>query len=232
MRIVVNHLTRMRPTRICVAGIDEKGRSVRPVLDGQQLGRSLLQNEGGPFSLGAVVDLGRPRPRPVAPEVEDVVFDPRSTAVAERLDDAAFLRVLGAVAATSLRAVFGPELVKKSGTAAAVPQSSGNASLGVLRIRGAELLLQTRYEKPDLRVHFTDPDFGDLRIKVTDLRLWEDDHVTPAAANIERIAGMLDDCFLAVGLSRPFKVSSYEGIWHWLQINNVFPVADPLWERE
>jgi len=222
----------MKAPYICVAGVDGQGRSVRPVLAGQQLGRSLLVSEGGPFALGAVVDLGRPRPRPVVPEVEDVVFDPQLTTVEGHLDDATFVDVLGAVAANSLGTVFGSELVKKSGTAAAVPQGSGNASLGVIRIHGAELVLQTRYDRPDLRVHFTDPDFGDLRIKVTDLRLWEDDHATPATANIERIEGKLEDCFLAVGLSRPFAVSSYDGVWHWLQVNNVFPVADPLWERE
>jgi len=222
----------MSGPHICVAGVDGQGRSVRPVLDRSRLRRSLLRSEGGPFALGVVVDLGRPRPRPVAPEVEDVVFEPWSTAVAGRLDDAGFLRVLDVVAANSLRAVFGPELVRMSGTAAAVPEGSGNASLGVLRVRGADLVALTRYDRPDLRVHFTDPDFGDLRIKVTDLRLWEDDHVTPATVNIERIEGMLEDCFLAVGLTRGFQVSSYEGVWHWLQINNVFPVADPLWERE
>ena len=71
------------------------------------------------------------------------------------------------VAADSLRAVFGPELVSMSGTAAAVPQGSGNASLGVLRVRGAELVAPRRDDRSDLRVHFTDPDFGDLRIRAS-----------------------------------------------------------------
>ncbi len=232
MPVVIVHLTRMRSPHICVAGVDDQGRAVRPVLEGQQLRRSHLVSAGGPFALGAAVDLGPTRPRPIVPEVEDVVFDPQLTTLVRHLDDAAFSSVLDAAAARSLRAVFGPDLVQKSRTAAAVPQGSGTASLGVLRVRGARLVLQAGYERPDLRVHFTDPDFGDLRIKVTDLRLWGDDHETPATANIERIEGMLDDCYLAVGLSRPFKVSSYEGVWHWLQINNVFPVANPLWERE
>ncbi len=229
MRIVVNHLTRMKSPYVCVAGVDGQGRSIRPVLDRQQLGRSLLATAGGPFSLGAVVDLGSPRPRPVGPEVEDVVFDPRRTTVAGRLDDAAFLGLLDDVAADSLPEVFGPDLVKLSQTAVAVPEGLGLASLGVLRSRGIEIVLQDRSAEPDLRIHFTDLDFGTLEIKTTDLRLWEEDHTSPSMANIKEIAGMLENCFLAVGLSRPFEVSTYGGSRHWLQVNNIFPVASPLW---
>ncbi len=101
-----------------------------------------------------------------------------------------------------------------------------------MRVKNAKIVLRTNHGKPDLRVHFVDPVFDSLAIKVTDLRLWQSDQATPAEANIERIKNALDDCYLAVGLSRAFPVSSYEGVWHWLQVNNVFPVADSLWARE
>lgn len=232
MRIAVNHLTRMRAPYVCVAGVDESGRSIRPVLLNERLPRSLLVSEGGPFRLGAVVDLGDPQPKPVAPEVEDVVFNPLPTQVVGHLDDDEFRGLLEEGAQDSLRSVFGPAIVAKSSTAAAVPQHTGTASLGVLRINEAKLTVQSSFGKPDIRVHFTDRDFGGLAIKVTDLRLWEADQVTPATEEIERIQNALDDCFLAVGLSRAFSVSSYEGVWHWLQINNVFPSGNPLWTRE
>ena len=140
--------------------------------------------------------------------------------------------MLGRVTADSLRAIFGPDIARMSGTAAAVPQFSGSASLGVLRLDGARLSVETRYDPPAIRVHFTDPDLGSLAIKVTDLRLWESDHASPAIANIKRIENALDDCYLAVGLSRALRVTNYEGVWHWLQINNVFPTSDPLWALE
>lgn len=232
MRITVNHLTRMTSPFICVAGVDSAGRSVRPVLSGEQLSRSLLTSQGGVFQLGAVVDIGDPRPMPVVPEVEDVAFNPRTTRTVEHLDSSEFREVLDQVVVDDLRSIFGPAIERKSGTAAAVPQGAGIASLGVLRGGDAKLTVKTRFGKPEIRVHFTDPDFGELAIKVTDLRLWEDDQVTPATANVERIKDALDGCYLAVGLSRAFAVSSYEGMWHWLQINNVFPADDPLWARE
>ena len=232
MRITVNHLTRMSPPFVCVAGANSVGDSIRPVLSSGQLPRSLLTSQGGPFRLGAVVDIGKPRPRPVVPEVEDVVFDPRRTRTVEHLDGSEFRQVLDGITGASLRSIFGPPIVRKSRTAAAVPQYSGSASLGVLRADGAKLTVETRFDPPAIRVHFTDPDLGALAIKVTDLRLWESDQVTPAIASIKRIENALDECHLAVGLSRARRVSSYEGVWHWLQINNVFPAGDPLWARE
>ncbi len=232
MRITVNHLTRMRPPYVCVAGVDSARRSIRPILSNNRLPRSLLASEGGLFRLGAVVDLGDPRPRPVAPEVEDVRFDPSRTRVVAHVDAAGFRGVLDEVVAGSLRSIFGSTIQRMSGTAAAVPQHTGTASLGVLRVDNAELTVETRYEPASVRFHFDDSDLGTLAIKVTDLRLWEEDQVTPASTNIQRIENVLDDVYVAVGLTRAFAVSSYEGVWHWLQVNNVFPASDPLWARE
>lgn len=232
MRITVNHLTRMSSPFVCVAGVDQSRHSIRPVLAGGRLPRSLLVSQGGPFRLGAVVNIGDPRPRPVVPEVEDVAFNPRRTRAVGDLDADEFGDLLNDVADDSLRSIFGSAIVRKSSTAAAVAQHTGTASLGVLRTKDVEITVQTSFGKPDVRVRFTDPDLGALAIKVTDLRLWEVDQVTPAGEEIERIQKALDNCFLAVGLSRAFSVSTYDGVWHWLQINNVFPSGDPLWARE
>ena len=60
MRIVVNHVTRMTGSRICVAGIDTVTyRHVRPVTGPRNpLTRELLRDNGGPFGAGALVDIG------------------------------------------------------------------------------------------------------------------------------------------------------------------------------
>ena len=160
------------------------------------------------------------------------MFNPGRTRVVQHLDADEFRDLLNDAAQDSLRSIFGPAIVRKSETAAAVPKHTGTASLGVLRTNDANLTVQTSFGKPDVRVHFGDPALGALAIKVTDLRVWEVDQVTPAAEQIERIKNKLDDSYLAVGLSRAFPVPSYEGVWHWLQINNVFPLASPLWARE
>ena len=74
MRIIVNHVTRMKTdSRICVAGINpetfEHVRPTRPQTD--PITRALLREEGGPFGMGAVVDLGKVVPEPSPPETEE-----------------------------------------------------------------------------------------------------------------------------------------------------------------
>jgi hypothetical protein len=84
MRIIVNHLTRMQPGYICVAGVDvSNGHHVRPVLRGR-LTTDLLASKGGPFDMAALVDIGRVESCGHAPETEDYNFDP-STAYFLRL---------------------------------------------------------------------------------------------------------------------------------------------------
>jgi hypothetical protein len=74
--IVVNHITRVRDGRICVAGLDfDTGEHVRPVTaESNFLDRSALAAEGGPFQLGAAVELWRTEPRPDPPQVENRLF--------------------------------------------------------------------------------------------------------------------------------------------------------------
>ncbi len=233
MRILINHLTRMRNRHVCVAGIRDNGSHIRPVLKGSQLPRALLLSAGGPFSLGIAVDLGPTDPRPNPPEVEDVLFSPGQVKLPRTFAGAEFWNRVGSVARPSLKEIFGDELVRLSGTAAAVPKGTGKASLGVIRIvGGTDLQWRKSYRMDQIRLTFSDPDLGELSLNVNDLRLWKSDHITPAFSSIEAIRTRLQDCLLAVGLTRAHAVSSYRGSWHWLQVNNIFPIGDPLWARE
>ena len=74
MRIVISHLTRMTKGRICVAGIDlTSWEHIRPVLH-NHLSIDLAATRGGPFALGAVLDLQRVSNRARRPEMEDREF--------------------------------------------------------------------------------------------------------------------------------------------------------------
>ena len=238
MQILVTHLTRMKPPYICVAGIDKRWRHRRPVLadsEGghRQLERNLLRSEGGHFALGEVVDLGSIQARPAPPEMEDVVFEPAGMTAVKTLDPEDFLRNLHRVARNSLWSIFGLELERLSRTAAAIPEGRGSSSLGVLGLSGARLQVKSGYEGDQfLRFDFEDPDLGELGLKVTDLRLWESDQETPATDAVDRIKNHLDGCFIAVGLGRAYDAAAYPGPKHYLQVNNIFPRSDPLWERE
>ena len=154
MEIVVNHVTRMRGGHVCVAGLDREGRHVRPVLEVGRIRRSSTTENGGPFGLGAVVELGRPRPRPAPPEVEDCVFDLRSTRAKGMTDPTDFWRLLDELSSTSLPAIFGGMLTR-DGRTASMPVGTGTASLGVYR------------PPSSIRI---DRSFGKLRVLVSDSR--------------------------------------------------------------
>ena len=114
MRIVVNHVTRMTGSRICVAGIDTATyRHVRPVTPPDDpLTRVLLRENGGPFGAGALVDIGRVMACPDAPETEDHGFDVTRAKRVSDVPDATYLELLGAIGETDIRAAFGPALVR------------------------------------------------------------------------------------------------------------------------
>lgn len=229
MQILINHLTRMSAGYICVAGIDKDSKHIRPVLDPQQTGgqvqlkRALLTSNGGPFQLGGLVDLGKVEPNPSPPEVEDVFFNPTQANLVKHLQAERFGNIMNESVKDSLRSVFGPELQATSGkTAAFIPPGQGRASLGVISPPNAELVERDYMGDTEVRFRFEDPDLGSIALKVTDLRVWEKDHRTPAADNIERLQGRLNGCLIAVGLTREFRGK------HWLQVNNIFPRHDPF----
>src|SRR5712691_1306515 len=96
MRVVINHLTRMGAPRICVAGIDQTtDRHIRPTTPANDpITRSLLEEMGGPFGLGGVVDLGTVHPTPGRPESEDHRFATAATTAVGRLAAGDYLDLL------------------------------------------------------------------------------------------------------------------------------------------
>ena len=234
MHIVINHFTRMQPGSpyVCVAGVSGTTH-IRPVVSNGRLDRTLRRSQGGNFSLGAEVELGPTTLCPVVPQVEDVQFLPEQASHRRNLSDDEFLVILDSVAKQSLRDVFGPDLEPLSRTAAAVHKNAGEASLGILKLGfDASIWIDENWQKPKIRFSIEDPEFGELSPTVTDIRLWKADQATPSAENIRKIEGRLEGCYVAVGLTRAFSVPSYKGVWHWLQVNNIFPADDPLWLRD
>lgn len=233
MEVLTTHLTRMRHPFICVAGVDRNDKHVRPVLAATGIGRVYLTAGGGPYSIGSVVRIDNPDPRPRAPHCEDVVFHPRDAAWSRQAEAADFVAALDRTAGADMTSIFGSEVEKLSATAAAVPGGKGRASLGVLHPSEIELTVERSGGEPrGLRLTLEDRYLGSLRLKVTDLRLWKEDHVSVDMDRVRKLASLLDDCFVTVGLTRAFEVSSYPGARHWVQVNNVHPVAEPYWAVE
>lgn len=231
MKIVVNHLTRMKPGYICVAGIDPSdAKHVRPVLAGSRLTTALLRREGGPFDMAAVVDLGTVQAKGSPPEVEDHVFDPQKTTSTSILAPAEFWELLEAAAEQTLGAIFGKDL-KPSGASMAVDLGKGTASLGCLALAAIPVIdIDHRYDKVKLEIE----DAGrQLSVGVTDLRLFEPDQKTPRTKVIDDLNRRLHSgvgSIVSVGLSRAFIKTGDTEERHFLQVNNLHLKDDPTWQ--
>jgi len=109
MRIVVNHLTRMRHGQSCVAGLNlANGQHVRPLPRTELLYRDLAAH-GGLFEIGAVLDLGGTKFIGKPPEVEDHEFWRKNARPVDDLPSAKFWSLLKADAKPTLIDIFGPD---------------------------------------------------------------------------------------------------------------------------
>ena len=231
MQIIVNHLTRMRPGYICVAGFDvDAGRPVRPVLDWANLDTTLLRQHGGPFDLAGRIDLGPVKPCGQAPEVEDHRFERRHARWLGDVAPAKFWALLDRAAQPAFQAIFGPELHPYHG-GAVVPVGHGRASLGCLRVTTRPELVLTPEGK--LRLLVSSP-AGVLNLAVTDLRLYDytGGQYVPRAALITQVGARIAagvGLILSVGLGRPYKGLDDPAPQHWLQVNNLHLEDDPTW---
>lgn len=234
MEILITHLTRMQPGFICVAGIEPAtGRHVRPVLVGARLSTVQLARHGGPFDMGAVVDLGVTSPADQPPETEDQRFEVWHARRLRYATPAEIWQAVRRPAKTSLGEIFGPAL-RPQGRGCAVDVGQGIASLGcLLPAERPRLFVETYAAKQNLRMRVTDGTLGG-NLSVTDLRLFEDDHTTPRAAKVEEINRRIQsgvEVVLCVGLTRPFAPDGGTA-YHWLQVNNLHLADDPGWRLE
>lgn len=230
MKIVVNHLTRMQPGYICVAGLDlQTNAHVRPVLAGSRLTVDLLKRKGGPFDIAVVVDLGATQPRGRPPETEDHVFDRAQLTTVNELTAERFWKVLKSVSRKTLNEIFGKELQPQR-RGCAVDEGTGSASLGCLLLATPPQLSINGWGK--LRIKVNDGTF-DVDLSVTDLRFYKDDRhiVQPkVGADVQRRIKKDVGIIVSVGLARAFLAKDDTARRHWLQVNNIHLEDDPTWQ--
>ena len=238
MRIVVNHLTRMRGGYVCVAGVDpDTLEHVRPILQHGALPFELLARYGGPFDMARIVEIGTPRPAPEKPHVEDYVVVPSQARSRRSLPADQFWDLLGRLSKTSLRDIFGSELRPVGQSSCGTDPGKGAASLGCFRpARTPRLcyLPKGPSGRPQVRLGICDGRFEVLP-SVTDIRLYQEDHITPDREMIQKISDRMQSgeaVILSVGLTRAFASSRrrQETPLHWLQVNNVHLESDPTWQ--
>ncbi len=240
MRIVINHLTRMQPGLICAAGIDPlTGLHVRPVM-GRPLPVALLEKNGGPFALGRMIDLGETNFVGRMPEIEDRSFAPENVCVVEDWDPERWTGLCSAVSKNRLVDIFGASLSLVESryggpVTAAVPERSGLHSLGCYWAWDVRLTLVQRPGRQSVRLEFSESGIR-YSVAVTDIRLWNADHVTPNESEIARMSGLIHGAnlpvLLSVGLSRAHRFTDDGPPRHWLQVNNIHVRHDGDGDRD
>jgi hypothetical protein len=230
MRVVVNHLTRMQPGYVCVAGIDlATRRHVRPVLRGR-LTTDLLTVNGGPFDLASEVDLGPVQHCGCAPFTEDHMFQRFQARRVAAMASEDFWQQLSGVSQTSIEGIFGAA-IKPLRHGCVIDVGMGEASLGCFVPVLPPLIYINDQDR--IRIVVMDGQFN-VDLSVTDIRFWEADHRTPRRDLVERIDKRLQSgnpVILSIGLTRPWKHPDDTMERHWLQVNNIHVYKDGgLWD--
>ena len=222
MQIVVNHLTRMRGDRICVAGIDPAQRQhVRPITSRtDELTRELLRENGGPLELAGVLDVGQSEATPDPPQVEDRKVQLREFATVHRLSDDEYLNFLNVMAEPDLETAFGPALERR-GWKYSTAEGAGDASLAVVKARRRPRLEVGEYG--NLTFRFNDPKTP-AYVPVTDVRFVAADNSTIRTDVVRDVHSRLQrgvGVYVMFGLGRAFRPDGDDRARHWLQVNGL-----------
>lgn len=213
-----------------MAGIEpESRRHLRPTTGpSNPLSRELLAEAGGPFEIGAVVELGATEPRPNPPEIEDQSFEPAAARQIGRLKPEKYLGLLDEVAEHSIQYCLGPELKRHGNYKFATERGRGECSLLCVRMEEYIALgisdwgtLQLRFNVANRRAY----------APVTDLRFYEPDQTTIRESQVRDVAARLRKrtrAWVMFGLSRPWAPPEEEVARHWLQVNGICLEDDPL----
>lgn len=229
MQIVVNHLTRMQPGYVCVAGINvSNGQHVRPVFRHGRLPRDLLTFNGGLFDIASLVDLGPVKYCGQPPEREDHSFHFLNAHSIGITSPERFWQMLQDIARPSIVEIFG-SAIQSFRRGCIVDIGAGKASLGCL-IPAAPPTLSV-INNGQIRAEITDGTYT-VNLSVTDLRLCEADHKTPKENLIREINARIQSgtpVILSVGLTRPWRHSDDIVERHWLQVNNFHLKDNIIW---
>ncbi len=233
MEIVINHLTRMEKGYFCAAGVDSQTkRHIRPETRSKRLGTAMLA-PCGMFDIGNRIIFKYLQPWPDRPHSEDCIFDSRLAALDGTMPAQEFWELLWYISESKLKDVFGEELRRKYHSSCGTDKGKGQASLGCLVPEGTpNLHVGSGYRgTPQVRMKVCDGEF-DLDLSVTDIRLYQDDHITPDHVAVDMISEKIhssESVILSVGLGRAFPRTGPDR-FHYLQVNNIHLKENPLWQ--
>lgn len=218
MEILITHLTRMDGDRVCVAGLTEDGRHVRPLARTGHLTRG---DAATVFQLGNVVRLANPRHVPDNGMPEDWLIDVEASHAVRTASDEEIHERLDAVAVDSLAEAF-TGLQQHGHNRWTVRPGRILRSLAVIRAHTWRLIPQPQWERTVLG--YRDAGLPAVTLPVTDLRLFPQGHELDfeVLQHLMAFLRMGSPLLVCVGLSRPWANDDGPEL-HWTQANTLWP---------
>ena len=211
--LTVTDVTRMQEGRVCVAGYDESGNCIRPVLPPPGIHESSLYAHGRPIVFPfAVVEYELLHPDPRPPHTEDWRYEPSSVRFIKRLDERQQQELLARTLFPSISALFDVPILSDPGHY--VLDGQGPRSLGTIR---PQRVMRALYEqsaegKWRYRLGFVDGSNASYWLTITDLT-WRyySDHLGSTGRTPGDISSHLTsilksgDTYLRIGLARGWQ---------------------------
>jgi len=231
--LIITDVTRMKTPRVCVAGVTEEGRTIRPVFPYGNIEENWLYENGQaiirPF---AKVILHMVTPRPNPPHCEDWVIQPENRIFLGLQSEGEKKAFLTKIADPCVEEIFGAEMQVRPGHF--IRENEGCRSLGTVHARiVTRVILRENDGKLDYRIEFVDESGCVYELPVTDLSFrYFVDHKRAEISSPNRVASNLvqqfhqGDVFLRIGLTRP----TWKEHPHccFLQVNGIYTFPDYL----
>jgi hypothetical protein len=223
----------MQEGRVCVAGYDQDGKCVRPVLPPPGIHESSLYFQGHPIVFPfAVVEYDFQKQIPEPPHTEDWRYEPTSIQFIKRLDEKQKRKTLDESLSSDVSGIFRAPIITDVGYY--VMAGQGACSLGTIRIKQ---MIKAVYEHtPDrgwrYRLQFTDRGGDFYSLPVSDLawRYYNDTQREAGLAPVEISSTLTaklraSEIYLRVGLARGWEEHPDRC---YLQITGVYTFPDYL----
>lgn len=205
--LAILDFTRMMGGRICFAGVDRRGRTIRPTFRGWIEEKSLIQDGRLIVYPFAVIDLDLRQSEPEPPHVEDWESNPWSIEFIKEVAPDARMRVLEPTLYPCISEIFGSEIYDDLGFY--VMRGEGERSIGTIQPAHIDDVFYDR-TNGRWRICFTDQADQGYCLSVTDRTWWAYHHhqlrhrctLNQIVAGLKAALATAESIYLRIGLSR------------------------------
>ena len=233
-KLVITDLTQMPDgNAVCVVGIDEQGKTIRPIHEKGFLKNYLFGWFRVRIFPRAIVEFDFIEERPQPPHVEDTVFNPKHIKLRGKTDDVGWERTLLTTSYNTMDKIYDGNLQYGRWV------SPGADTRSIATLIGSTehffIIEQGRAFKP--RMRFMDATGDEFNLPVNDLAIRElcfskvikqGESVADVAVGLNKVINAVQKIYLRIGLARPYKAEGAGAAHCYAQITGIYTFPDYL----